>query len=255
MEPVDGLAFIGRNPLDSDNVYIATGDSGNGMTHGTIAGMLLTDLIVGPRQSLGRALRSVAQDARRDQGVREGEPERRGAVRRSRHARRGERCVGDRAGRRGDPPARRRRSGRLPRRQGALHERSAVCTHLGCVVRWNSARRRGTARATARGSRSTGTPSTVPRFRRWGIRIKTGNVLRECHRLDIHRRRTRLSLQQAPRTPFARRLVPFARYRWSARSASIARVPLAASTRVAEQRLDNRLVSALATVFHRFLNG
>lgn len=47
MEPMDGLAFIGRNPIDHDNVYIATGDSGNGMTHGTIAGMLLSDLIQG----------------------------------------------------------------------------------------------------------------------------------------------------------------------------------------------------------------
>ncbi len=47
METVDGLAFLGRNPLDSDNVYIATGDSGMGMTHGTIAGMLITDLISG----------------------------------------------------------------------------------------------------------------------------------------------------------------------------------------------------------------
>src|SRR5687768_12187125 len=47
MEPVDSLALIGRNPLDSDNVYIATGDSGNGMTHGTIAGILITDLIMG----------------------------------------------------------------------------------------------------------------------------------------------------------------------------------------------------------------
>ncbi len=46
MEPVDGLAFIGRNPGEQ-NVYIATGDSGNGMTHGTIAGILLTDLISG----------------------------------------------------------------------------------------------------------------------------------------------------------------------------------------------------------------
>jgi glycine/D-amino acid oxidase-like deaminating enzyme/nitrite reductase/ring-hydroxylating ferredoxin subunit len=45
MEPVDGLAYIGRNPLDSPNVFIATGDSGMGMTHGTIAGMLLADLI------------------------------------------------------------------------------------------------------------------------------------------------------------------------------------------------------------------
>lgn len=47
METIDGLAFLGRNPLDADNVYIATGDSGMGMTHGTIAGMLITDLIVG----------------------------------------------------------------------------------------------------------------------------------------------------------------------------------------------------------------
>ena len=45
MEPVDALAFIGRNPMDHDNVFVATGDSGNGMTHGTIAGLLLTDLI------------------------------------------------------------------------------------------------------------------------------------------------------------------------------------------------------------------
>lgn len=45
MEPLDGLAFIGRSPVDEDNVYLATGDSGQGMTHGTIAGMLLTDLI------------------------------------------------------------------------------------------------------------------------------------------------------------------------------------------------------------------
>jgi len=45
MEPMDSLAYIGHNPLDKDNVYIVTGDSGNGMTHGTIAGILITDLI------------------------------------------------------------------------------------------------------------------------------------------------------------------------------------------------------------------
>jgi glycine/D-amino acid oxidase-like deaminating enzyme/nitrite reductase/ring-hydroxylating ferredoxin subunit len=47
MEPVDGLAYIGRNPMDKDNVYVVTGHSGNGMTYSTIAGMLLTDLILG----------------------------------------------------------------------------------------------------------------------------------------------------------------------------------------------------------------
>jgi glycine/D-amino acid oxidase-like deaminating enzyme/nitrite reductase/ring-hydroxylating ferredoxin subunit len=46
MEPIDGLGFIGRNPSDAPNVYIATGDSGMGMTHGTIAAMLITDLIM-----------------------------------------------------------------------------------------------------------------------------------------------------------------------------------------------------------------
>lgn len=45
-EPVDGLAFIGLNPGDK-HTYIATGDSGNGLTHGTIAAKLISDLIVG----------------------------------------------------------------------------------------------------------------------------------------------------------------------------------------------------------------
>ena len=45
-EPVDSLAFIGKNP-GNEKVYICTGDSGNGITHGTIAGILLPDLILG----------------------------------------------------------------------------------------------------------------------------------------------------------------------------------------------------------------
>jgi len=47
VEPVDALAYIGRNPGDYKNVYIITGDSGNGITHTTIAGMLLRDIILG----------------------------------------------------------------------------------------------------------------------------------------------------------------------------------------------------------------
>lgn len=45
IEPVDGLPFIGRNPM-SDHVYVATGFSGLGITFGTIAGMLISDLIL-----------------------------------------------------------------------------------------------------------------------------------------------------------------------------------------------------------------
>ncbi|KAA2244993.1 FAD-dependent oxidoreductase [Chitinophaga agrisoli] len=47
MEPMDSLAYIGRNPADKDNVFIVTGDSGNGMTHATIASLLIPDLIQG----------------------------------------------------------------------------------------------------------------------------------------------------------------------------------------------------------------
>jgi glycine/D-amino acid oxidase-like deaminating enzyme/nitrite reductase/ring-hydroxylating ferredoxin subunit len=45
MASFDGLGFIGRNPLDNPNVYIVSGDSGSGMTHGTLAALLITDLI------------------------------------------------------------------------------------------------------------------------------------------------------------------------------------------------------------------
>ena len=138
MEPIDGLALIGRNPMDKDNVFIATGDSGNGMTHGTIAGMLLSDLILGrdnpwerlydpSRKTLGAAKEFVKENvnvaAQYADLVTPGEVDdadaikpgegaivRRGAVKRA--------VYRDEA--------------------GAFHERSALCTHLGCVVRWNS---------------------------------------------------------------------------------------------------------------------
>ena len=139
MEPVDGLAFIGRNPLDADNVYMATGDSGNGMTHGTIAGMLLSDLILGrqnPWASLydpGRiTLRASGEFAKENLNV---------AAQYADWLTKGDVPSVD------DIP---RDSGAVIRRDaakiavyrdetGALHERSAVCPHLGCIVAWNPA--------------------------------------------------------------------------------------------------------------------
>jgi glycine/D-amino acid oxidase-like deaminating enzyme/nitrite reductase/ring-hydroxylating ferredoxin subunit len=46
IEPVDGLPFIGPD-LASRHVYVATGFSGTGMTLGTLAGMMNSDLILG----------------------------------------------------------------------------------------------------------------------------------------------------------------------------------------------------------------
>ena len=138
MEPVDGLALIGRNPLDHDNVYIATGDSGNGMTHGTIAGMLLTDLIVGrenawtdlydpSRKSLG-AIKEFAKE-NLNVAVQYADLVTPGEVSDPEEVKPGEGAIL----RRGAAKVAVYRD-----EHGELHERSAFCTHLGCVVRWNS---------------------------------------------------------------------------------------------------------------------
>src|SRR5262245_49797882 len=45
MEPADYVGFIGRNAGDQHR-YIVTGDSGQGITNGVIASLLIPDLIV-----------------------------------------------------------------------------------------------------------------------------------------------------------------------------------------------------------------
>jgi glycine/D-amino acid oxidase-like deaminating enzyme/nitrite reductase/ring-hydroxylating ferredoxin subunit len=138
MESVDGLAFIGRNPEDPRNIYIATGDSGMGLTHGTIAGLLITDLIMG-RQNPWAALYDPArmtppafvQFARDNLSVARQFVE--------------DHLTGgdvDSAGQiaPGDGAVIRRGLNKMAvyrDRQGALHERSALCPHLGCIVGWN----------------------------------------------------------------------------------------------------------------------
>jgi len=138
MEPVDGLAFIGRNPLDSDNVFIATGDSGNGMTHGTIAGRLLTDLIMGRENewatlydpSRVSLLRAPIEYAKENVNV---------AAQYADHLTGGEvESVEEVAPGEGAILRRGLKKVAVYRDAGgALCELSAVCTHLGCVVAWN----------------------------------------------------------------------------------------------------------------------
>ena len=47
METHDGLGFLGRYSDGEPDVYLITGDSGMGMTHGTIGAMIVADLITG----------------------------------------------------------------------------------------------------------------------------------------------------------------------------------------------------------------
>jgi Rieske Fe-S protein len=135
-EPLDGLAFIGHNPKDRDNVFIATGDSGNGITHGTIAGMLLTDLVLGrknewaglydPARKIVEPYKGGSQGWR--PGRKKGKKQVENALARLRAG------TGTVIERRGAKPIAAYRD-----QKGALHAYSAVCTHLGCTVSWNDA--------------------------------------------------------------------------------------------------------------------
>jgi Rieske Fe-S protein len=137
MEPVDGLAFIGPNPLDKESVFIATGFSGTGMTYGTVAGMLLTDLVQGRKNEWAevydpsrKTLGSAAEFAEENLNVAAQYTDlvTPGGVESARNIKR------DRGGvlRRGLSKVAAYRSS-----DGKLEEHSAICPHLGCVVRWN----------------------------------------------------------------------------------------------------------------------
>ena len=139
MEPIDALAFIGRNPMDDPNVYIVTGDSGNGMTHGTIAGMLITDLILGRENAWEKLYdparitpKAVTDFARENLNV---------AAQYAHWAAGGDvSSVEDIAP--GEAAIISHGLNKIAAYRdeaGALHERSAVCPHLGCIVKWNAA--------------------------------------------------------------------------------------------------------------------
>jgi len=139
METLDGLAYIGRNPLDKDNVYVVTGDSGMGLTHGTIAGMLLPDLIAGKEHPWAEAYDPCRVPL---EAAAEFMPEFLHT-----QAQYGEWVTGGDVHSVRDIPA---GGGAVVRRglskvavyrdeQNKLHECSAVCPHLGCIVQWNGA--------------------------------------------------------------------------------------------------------------------
>jgi glycine/D-amino acid oxidase-like deaminating enzyme/nitrite reductase/ring-hydroxylating ferredoxin subunit len=139
MEPVDGVAFIGNNPADASNVYIATGDSGMGMTHGTIAGILITDLIMerecswAPLYDPSRiTLRSIGEFAKEIFNVAAQYAE--GFFTESEVGSAEEIALEEGAiiGRGLNKVAVYRD------KNGKAHELSAVCAHLGCIVSWNS---------------------------------------------------------------------------------------------------------------------
>jgi Rieske Fe-S protein len=140
IETPDGLPYIGRS---AEHQYTATGFAGNGLTFGTLGGMMIADAILGRanpwaelfdpgRKALTRGVwdylkenvdypyylirdRFAGAEARTLRGVKRGEGrivERKGA-----------------------------KVAAYRDEAGAVTLRAAECTHMGCLVRWNGAER------------------------------------------------------------------------------------------------------------------
>jgi glycine/D-amino acid oxidase-like deaminating enzyme/nitrite reductase/ring-hydroxylating ferredoxin subunit len=136
-ESLDGLAYIGRNPGDRA-VYVVTGDSGMGMTHSTVAGMLIRDLIVGRENAWApiydparKPAKAAGEFAKENLNV---------AVQYTALLTPGsQKAAADLE------PGNGAVVGFGPTKHavyrdngGTLHTHSAICPHLGCVVAWNS---------------------------------------------------------------------------------------------------------------------
>ena len=139
IEPVDYMAYIGKNPGGDEHIWIATGDSGNGMTHGTIAGIILNELVQGRKHQWARLydpsrvrLRATPEFVKENVNVAE--------------------QYKDWFTSGGDVAAIKPGQGAVIGRgrgkiavyrdeRGDIHQLSAVCTHLYCIVHWNDTER------------------------------------------------------------------------------------------------------------------
>jgi glycine/D-amino acid oxidase-like deaminating enzyme/nitrite reductase/ring-hydroxylating ferredoxin subunit len=137
LEPVDYLPFSGRNP-GNRNIYIHSGDSGQGITNGIVGSLVIVPLILGEDSRFGPVLDPgrVSPSAAGEfiQGVA-------GAVANlTEHLRPGETSIAEQL-QAGEGAILRRGLHKIAAyrsEDGTLVERSATCTHVGCIVHWNS---------------------------------------------------------------------------------------------------------------------
>jgi len=141
IEPVDYMAYIGKNPGGDEHIWIATGDSGNGMTHGTIAGIILNELVQGRKHQWSRLydpsrvrLRATPEYAKENFNV----------VEQYKDWFTGSDTGDIMAIKPGEGAVIGRGRGKIAvyrDERGDIHRLSAVCTHLYCIVRWNDTER------------------------------------------------------------------------------------------------------------------
>jgi glycine/D-amino acid oxidase-like deaminating enzyme/nitrite reductase/ring-hydroxylating ferredoxin subunit len=140
LETPDGLPYLGRV---GDHRYVATGYSGNGLTFGTVGAMIASDGILGrpnPWVDLfdpgrGPVRRGLWAYLKENADYPYYRVRDRFAGAEGKSLRAVERGQGKVVEYRGEKVAAFRDS------NGALTVRSAVCTHMGCIVAWNDAER------------------------------------------------------------------------------------------------------------------
>ena len=173
LEPVDGIAFIGKNPGD-ENVYIITGDSGNGMTHGTIGGMLVTDLILGknnPWEKIydpSRISLKATGDFLKEMGntlAQYADFLKAGDIESQQELKTGEGAVMN---------VGMQKVAVYKNEAGKIEAYTAICPHLGCVVQWNH------------GEKTFDCPCHGSRFTHKGVVIN-GPALSNLKKMDIKR--------------------------------------------------------------------
>ena len=137
LEPADCVGFIGQSP-ENEHVFIVSGDSGQGMTNGVIAGIMIADMLTSgsspwselyePSRKVGSSIGAFisenmtpfvnfseylsAADIAAVEKLKSGE---------GRVVRNGLKKIAA-----------------CRDQNGKLHLHSASCTHLGCVVHWNT---------------------------------------------------------------------------------------------------------------------
>lgn len=137
----DKLPCIGRN-VDANNTYIATGFSGDGLTYGTLAGMLVADAILGRANPwadlyrVGRIDQEKRPEGFEQESTRTPAPQ---ALKLQLDADARAQldgvkpCESRQLELQGQPVAVYRNA------DGALHVVSGKCTHMGCALKWNGA--------------------------------------------------------------------------------------------------------------------
>lgn len=139
MEPIDFMPFSGLNP-GSKNIYIHTGDSGQGITNGVAGSLTIFPLIIGEDSRFAPILDPKRKSATSTSSVGEFIKEQAGAVKNmTEHVTAGEIASPDelKPGEGGLMRKGMHKVAVYKDENGIVIQRSAACTHMGCIVHWN----------------------------------------------------------------------------------------------------------------------